>query len=58
MENFSDDKAEIFYKNNYENSKSKSKNEQSDKNSESLSSLYNITNYKIIFTKKKKLIKI
>ena len=51
MENYGDDKAEVFYKNNYENSKSK--NEQSDKNnSESLSSLDNITDNKIIFTKK------
>ena len=55
MENYGDDKAEVFYKNNYENSKSKSKNEQSDKqNSESLSSLDNITDNKIIFTKKTK----
>ena len=53
MENYGDDKAEVFYKNNYENSKSK--NEQSDKNnSESLSSLDNITDNKIIFTKKTK----
>ena len=55
MENYGDDKAEVFYKNNYENSKSKSKNEQTDKqNSESLSSLDNITDNKIIFTKKTK----
>ena len=55
MENYGDDKAEIFYKNNYENSKSKSKGEQSEKNnSESLSSLDNITDNKIIFTKKTK----
>ena len=55
MENYGDDKAEVFYKNNYENSKSKSKNTQSDKqNSESLSSLDNITDNKIIFTKKTK----
>ena len=33
MENYGDDKAEVFYKNNYENSKSKSKNKKSDKNS-------------------------
>ena len=53
MENYGDDKAEIFYKNNYENSKSKK--EKSDKNnSESFSSLDNITDNKIIFTKKTK----
>ena len=53
MENYGDDKAEVFYKNNYE--KSNSNNEQSEKhNSESLSSLDNITDNKIIFTKKTK----
>ena len=53
MENYGDDKAEVFYKNNYENSNSK--NEQSEKkNSESLSSLDNITDNKIIFNKKTK----
>ena len=53
MENYGDDKAEVFYKNNYENTNSK--NEQTDKhNSESLSSLDNITDNKIIFTKKAK----
>ena len=53
MENYGDDKAEVFYKNNYE--KSNSNKEQSEKNnSESLSSLDNITDNKIIFTKKTK----
>ena len=53
MENYGDDKAEVFYKNNYENSDTK--NEQSEKkNSESLSSLDNITDNKIIFNKKTK----
>ena len=53
MENYGDDKAEVFYKNNYE--KSNSNKEQSDKhNSESLSSLDNITDNKIIFSKKTK----
>ena len=53
MENYGDDKAEVFYKDNYENTKSK--NEQTEKqNSESLSSLDNITDNKIIFTKKTK----
>ena len=53
MENYQDDKAEVFYKNNFESSNSKE--EQSAKhNSESLSSLDNITDNKIIFTKKTK----
>ena len=53
MENYGDDKAEVFYKNNYE--KSNSKEETNEKhNSESLSSLDNITDNKIIFTKKTK----
>ena len=53
MENYGDDKAEVFYKDNYENTNSK--NEQTEKhNSESLSSLDNITDNKIIFTKKTK----
>ena len=53
MENYGDDKAELFYKNNYDNSNTN--NEPSVKhNSDSLSSLDNITDNKIIFTKKAK----
>ena len=52
MENYGDDKAELFYKNNFDNSNT---NEISGKNiSDSLSSLDNITDNKIIFTKKTK----
>ena len=56
MENYGDDKAEIFYKNNFEKSDSNNEEkEQSDRHdSESLSSLDNITDNKIIFTKKAK----
>ena len=56
MENYGDDKAEIFYKNNFEKSDSNNEEkEHSDRhNSESLSSLDNITDNKIIFTKKAK----
>ena len=52
MENYGDDKAEIFYKKNFE-----STNEDKDtqkQNSDSMSSLDNITDNKIIFTKKTK----
>ena len=56
MENYGDDKAEIFYKNNFD--KSNSNNEEKEKSvkhgSQSLSSLDNITDNKIIFTKKTK----
>ena len=56
MENYGDDKAEVFYKNNFDNSSSNNEEkEKSDKHdSESLSSLDNITDNKIIFTKKAK----
>lgn len=56
MENYGDDKAEIFYKNNFEKSDSNNDDkDQSDRHdSESLSSLDNITDNKIIFTKKAK----
>ena len=56
MEDYGDDKAEIFYKNNFEKTDSMDEEkEQSEKRtSESLSSLDNITDNKIIFTKKAK----
>ena len=56
MKDYCDDKAEIYYKNNFENSNSNSEEkEQTDRHdSESLSSLDNITNNKIIFTNKTK----
>ena len=51
MENYGDDKAEIFYQKNFENNDDKDSEKQ---NSESISSLDNITDNKIIFTKKTK----
>ena len=57
MHNFEDNKAEIFYKNNYTqswNNKEKSNNDTWQKSS--LSSSDNITNNKIIFDKKTKLL--
>ena len=56
MENYGDDKAEIFYKENLDNSNSNNEEkERSEKHdSLSLSSLDNITDNKIIFTKKTK----
>ena len=51
MENYGDDKAEIFYQKNFENNDDKDSEKQ---NSESMSSLDNITDNKIIFTKKTK----
>ena len=52
MENYGDDKAEIFYKKNFESTNDDKDSEN--KNSESMSSLDNITDNKIIFTKKTK----
>ena len=59
IQSYEDDRAELFYKKNFEDSDSKDDNDndkdKSDKNiSESLSSLDNITDNKIIFTKKTK----
>ena len=56
FEDYYDDKAEVYYKNNFDNSISNNEEkEQIDRhNSESLSSLDNITDNKIIFTKKTK----
>ena len=54
LKNYEDNKAEIFYKNNYEDSLI-NKEEKSEKNeSSSLSSLDNVTYNKIIFDKKNK----
>ena len=52
MENYGDDKAEIFYKKNFESTNDDKDSEN--KNSDSMSSLDNITDNKIIFTKKTK----
>ena len=52
MENYGDDKAEIFYKKNFESTNEDKDSEN--KNSDSMSSLDNITDNKIIFTKKTK----
>ena len=56
IQSYEDDRAEIFYKNNFENSNSKDddKDKSQKHNSDSLSSLDNITYNKIIFTKKTK----
>ena len=57
IQSYEDDRAELFYKKNFEVSNSKDDNgkDKSEKNnSESLSSLDNITDNKIIFTKKTK----
>ena len=56
LKNFEDNKAEIFYRNNYNDSNiNKDDNEKSDKcESSSLSSLDNITYNKIIFDKRNK----
>ena len=57
IQSYEDDRAEIFYKKNFENSNSKDdddKDKSQKHNSESLSSLDNITYNKIIFTKKTK----
>ena len=52
MENYGDDKAEIFYKKNFESTNGDKNSEK--QNSDSMSSLDNITDNKIIFTKKTK----
>ena len=52
MENYGDDKAEIFYKKNFESTNDDKDSEK--QNSDSMSSLDNITDNKIIFTKKTK----
>ena len=57
IQSYEDDKAELFYKKNFEDSNSKDDNEKDKSernNTESLSSLDNITDNKIIFTKKTK----
>ena len=55
MHNYGDEKAENFYKNNFETSGSETDEQNiSDKCSSSLSSLDNITDNKTIFTKKNK----
>ena len=55
IQSYEDDRAELFYKKNFENSLSNDSKDKSGKhNSESLSSLDNITDNKIIFTKKTK----
>ena len=57
MHNYGDDKAELFYKNNFDFSNSEVGEEISEKNnSSSLTSIDNITNNKTIFTKKNKFI--
>ena len=56
IQSYEDDRAELFYKKNFGNSISNddSKDKTGKRNSESLSSLDNITDNKIIFTKKTK----
>ena len=56
IQSYEDDRAELFYKKNFEDSNSKDddKDKSEKRNSESLSSLDNITDNKIIFTKKTK----
>ena len=59
MSNYEDTKAEIFYKNNYADDEDEKKNKDKKKiknDSSSLSSLDNITDNKIIFNEKNKLI--
>ena len=59
MSNYEDTKAEIFYKNNYTDEEDDKKNKEEKKiknDSSSLSSLDNITDNKIIFDEKNKLI--
>ena len=55
MHNCGDDKAELFYKKNFDFSNSEM-DEKSEKNNSSLSSIDNITNNKTIFTNKNKFI--
>ena len=52
MENYGDDKAELFYKKNFDSTNDEKDSEK--QNSDSMSSLDNITDNKIIFTKKTK----
>ena len=57
IQSYEDDRAELFYKKNFDNSISNDENDKDKslkQNSESLSSLDNITDNKIIFTKKTK----
>jgi hypothetical protein len=56
IQSYEDDRAELFYKKNFDNSNSDDDNKDKSlkHNSESLSSLDNITDNKIIFTKKTK----
>ena len=54
IQSYEDDRAELFYKKNFEDSNSKDEDKSEKHNSESLSSLDNITDNKIIFTKKTK----
>ena len=54
IQSYEDDRAELFYKKNFEDSNSKDEDKSDKHNSESLSSLDNITDNKIIFTKKTK----
>ena len=57
MHSFGDDKAELFYKNNFKISKSEICDEISEKNNSSLiTSIDNVTDNKTIFTKKNKFI--
>jgi len=54
IQSYEDDRAEIFYKKNFEDSNSKDEDKTEKHDSNSLSSLDNITDNKIIFTKKTK----
>ena len=54
IQSYEDDRAEIFYKKNFEDSNSKDEDKSDKHDSNSLSSLDNITDNKIIFTKKAK----
>ena len=54
IQSYEDDRGELFYKKNFEDSNSKDEDKSDKHNSESLSSLDNITDNKIIFTKKTK----
>ena len=56
IQSYEDDKAELFYKLNFEssNSREESEKEKKGKHTDSFSSLDNLTDNKIIFTKKTK----
>ena len=54
IQSYEDDRAELFYKKNFEDSNSKDEEKSEKHDSNSLSSLDNITDNKIIFTKKTK----